>query len=421
MGTRTTHLRGVLACVLLGAALFVPASAPASEPRALDSPRARLTDYFTKDDIERSRRYRNPAYLFSFLGLGTEIAVLLLIGLGRGTRGLGSFAERVGGDRWWLQAITIAAAITIIVAVADLPFSASREALDKSWGLSTRTKIGFLGDFGRNLAFQGVLTMLVALGFYWIVRVLPRAWPLAAGGGAVVLTVALSTLWPLIYEPLFNTFTPVEPELRERIVALGERSGVHVGSVVVADASRRTTRQNAYVSGLGSTKRVVLYDTLLERTPPDQVDLVVAHEIAHVAHRDVLKGTLLGSAAAASAVALIWLLLRSGAVTRHLGVTGTSDPRTAPFLALVIVLGGLLVMPLGNWYSRRIEAAADRTAVRVTQDPDTAIALEVSLARDNIADLQPNPVVRFGFFSHPPVLERIQIALDEGARVASGR
>ena len=124
-----------------------------------------------------------------------------------------------------------------------------------------------------------------------------------------MLTVGLVYLLPVVYEPLFNRFTPVEGEVRDRVLAIAQRAGVRVDDVLVADASRRTTRQNAYVSGLGATKRVVLYDTLLAKSTPEEVDLVVAHELAHVAHRDVLKSTVIGSAGAALLVLLIWRLV----------------------------------------------------------------------------------------------------------------
>jgi STE24 endopeptidase len=408
--------RRALACLLLGAALYVGGALPASAAAPVAG-RAKLTDYFTKEDLARARRYRAPAYAVSFLRLAAEIGAVLVLGLGWGTRRLGALGARIAGERWWLQAVVLAIAINVVLMLVALPFGGARLALDRAWGLSTQTVGGFFADAGRALLFQGVLGIVVALGFFGIARALPERWPAVAAGGAVTLTFALSMLWPLVYEPLFNRFTPVDASLRDRIVALGEKSGVRVGSVVVADASRRTTTQNAYVSGLGATKRVVLYDSLLRKSSPQSVDLVVAHELGHVKHNDVLKGTVLAAIGAVIGVVIIRRLLSSAAVTSYLGIGGASDPRALPFLVLFITLAGLLTLPLSNWYSRRIEADADRHAVTATRDVRTAIDVEVALARDNISDLSPNPVIRAIFFTHPAPLERIENELAVARRI----
>lgn len=408
----------MLLTVVLGAALLVPAAIHARPAGAQPAKeRVDLRDYFTAEDFARSKRYRSPRYALAFASLGAEVAALALLGLAWGTRRLGDLATRISG-RWWLQTVVLALALTLVTAIVRLPFGIARHNHDRTWQLSTQTLGGYLGDVLRATAFNAVVAIIAALTLIGLARALPRAWPLAAAGAGAALTVALSVLWPLVYEPLFNRFTPVEPALRDRIVALGEQSGVRVGSVVVADASKRTTTQNAYVSGLGATKRVVLYDTLLDKSSPREVDLVVAHELAHVAHDDVAKGTALGAAGAAGAVLLLWLLLSRSGVRGSLGIAGASDPRAIPFIALVLTVAGLVAMPLGNWYSRRIEASADRTAVRVTRDAKTAVAVEVNLARDNIADLRPNGLIRWAFFTHPSVRERIQIAIEEGEGAA---
>jgi STE24 endopeptidase len=411
-----TSRRAVLLSFALGAVLLTPAATHASEPAATartELRRADLRNYFTPEDFERSRRYRAPRYALAFIGIGAEIAALLAIGLAGGTRRMGSIAARLGGQRWWLQVLVITLAVTLVLALVDLPFGLGRHNMDRAWGLSTQTLGGYLSDVVRAYAFNLVVTLIGAVALVGLARALPHRWPIAVAGAGVVLTVALSTLWPLIYEPLFNKFTPVDPALRDRIVQLGVMEGVKVGSVVVADASRRTTTQNAYVSGLGATKRVVLYDTLLQKSSEREVELVVAHELAHVAHHDVAKGTVLGAVGAIGAVLLLWWLLTNDAVRSYLGISGAGDAKALPFVALVLTVAGLLAMPVGNWYSRMIEADADRTAVRVTHDPQTAIDVEVNLARDNIADLQPNGFVRWAFFTHPSTRERIEIAIEE--------
>jgi STE24 endopeptidase len=394
-----------------------PAAASVAAPA--QRPRAKISDFFTPLDLDRSRRYRSTFYVLAFGGLAVSIVAGAALGLGPGVRWLGRWASNVTG-RWPVQVLLLAAAVTIVVTLVSMPFTFGRHLHDRNWGLSTQSAAGFFADGAKGIGFELFIAAITALGFYAIVRALPRGWPAAAAGFAVGLTVLLVYVLPVIYEPLFNKFTPVSPDVRQRVLTIAERAGVKVGDVLVADASRRTTRQNAYVSGLGSTKRVVLYDTLLERSSPSQVDLVVAHELGHVAHKDVLKGTALGGLGAVLAVLLIWRLLEWESLRSWIGATGAGDPRSLPFLAFMLAALSFLTMPLTNAFSRHIEAAADRAAIENTRDPDTAVQVEVSLARSNLSDLEPNPGVVWLFYSHPPTLDRIQIALDWKAAHPSG-
>lgn len=412
------RVRLAIMAAFVGAAGLTAATGSATP--AAQSARAKLEDYFTRDDIERSRSYKGPRYALGFAALAGGLLAGAALGLGPGVRWLGRWSGTASGGRWWLQALILAGAVSAAVALVELPFGIARFFHDRGYGLVTQPLTGHLGDAAKGLGFQLVLAAVTALGFFGIVRLLPHGWPFAAAGFAVGLTVALVYLLPVVYEPLFNKFTPVESDVRARVLAIAERADVPVGEVLVADASRRTTRQNAYVSGLGATKRVVLYDTLLSGSTPPEVDLVVAHELAHVAHRDVLKGTVIGSAGAALAVLVIWRLMSWGALRDWIGASGPGDPRWLPFLVFVLAVASFVTLPAQNWFSRGIEAAADRSAIAYTSDPDTAIAVEVNLARSNIADLEPNGFIRWMFYTHPPVLERIQIALDAKARTAGG-
>jgi STE24 endopeptidase len=228
-----------------------------------------------------------------------------------------------------------------------------------------------------------------------------------AGGAFIAGTVFV---WPLVYEPAFNTFRPVDAETDATVRSLAAEAGVPVGSVVVADASRRTSKRNAYVSGIGASRRVVLYDTLLQESTTSDVRLVVAHELAHVAHHDVRNGTLMGIGGFGIGIAALWALLRSARVRAVAGAAHPSDPALIPFLALFVAAATLIALPANNAVSRSIEARADATATALTDDAPAAVRLEVNLARDNVSDLDPNAFIRWLLFTHPSTMERIEAA-----------
>jgi STE24 endopeptidase len=305
-------------------------------------------------------------------------------------------------------------AVQAVRAAAGLPYSLRAFGQDRRAGLATQRLGGFLRDWAKARAVGLVLVVLplgaLVLGARWQ----PPGWPLVAAAAAVLLVLALTVAGPVLIEPLFNRFRPLDPgPLRARLLELATAMEVPVGDVLVSDASRRTTRVNAYVSGLGRTRRVVVYDTLLAGTSADpagaadEVALVAAHELAHVRHRDVLLGTVGSAALAAVSVLAVVALLDLEAVRRLFAVTGLGDPLVAPGLLLLGMLGGLLAAPLASAISRWAEARADWVALEVTRDPATAVAVERRLALENRADLRPNRLLLAMFASHPPTMARI--------------
>jgi STE24 endopeptidase len=305
-------------------------------------------------------------------------------------------------------------AVQALRAAAGLPFSLRAFGQDRRAGLATQRLGGFLRDWAKARAVGLVLVVLplgaLVLGARWQ----PPGWPLVAAAAAVLLVLALTVAGPVLIEPLFNRFRPLDPgPLRARLLELATAMEVPVRDVLVSDASRRTTRVNAYVSGLGRTRRVVVYDTLLAGTSADpagaadEVALVAAHELAHVRHRDVLLGTVGSAALAAVSVLAVVALLDLEAVRRLFAVTGLGDPLVAPGLLLLGMLGGLLAAPLASAISRWAEARADWVALEVTRDPATAVAVERRLALENRADLRPNRLLLAMFASHPPTMARI--------------
>ena len=194
------------------------------------------------------------------------------------------------------------------------------------------------------------------------------------------------------------------------LVALIAAVIVTVDDVLVADASRRTTTLNAYVSGFGGTRRVVVYDNLVDDQPEDQVLSVVAHELAHAKHDDVLVGTLLGAFGVVAGVGLLGGLIGTAGVRRRAGVSGMSDPRAVALVLALLAIGTLLASPVENGISRRIETRADVDALKATDDPVAFIELQRALAVRSLADPSPPAWSQFWFGSHPTAVQRIGLA-----------
>jgi STE24 endopeptidase len=232
-----------------------------------------------------------------------------------------------------------------------------------------------------------------------------------AATGAAAVVVLLSFVFPVLVEPVFNRFTPMPAGgLRDELMALAARDGLPVRDVLVADASRRTRAVNAYVSGLGPTRRIVVYDTLLAQVPPEQVISVVAHELAHAKHRDVTTGTMLGALGAATAVVTIALLDGWQPLLRAAGVESVTEPAAVALLLAVVTVVGMAAGPAQAWFSRRIETRADAHALALTGDADAFAAMQARLAAINLSDPDPPRVEHLLFASHPSTVQRIAAA-----------
>jgi STE24 endopeptidase len=292
-----------------------------------------------------------------------------------------------------------------------LPFAIRRELVLRRYGLSVRTWRAWLGDAAKSAALGAVLSAAALATLYGLLGAAPRWWWAWAAPGAAVVVVVLAFVFPVLVEPLFLRFAPMEPSpLRDRLLALADRGGVPVRDVLVADASRRTTALNAYVSGFGATRRIVVFDTLVTGAPAAEVEVVVAHELGHAARRDVVAGTALAALGAAALCCLLHLVLTWPPVLRAAGAAGAADPRSVGVLFAVLAVTGLLLGPAQNLLSRRIESRADTYALELSRRPGVFAAMQRRLALTNLADLDPGPVPYLLFASHPTTVQRIAAA-----------
>ncbi|HEX4817858.1 MAG TPA: M48 family metallopeptidase [Nonomuraea sp.] len=358
---------------------------------------------FSAAQIARAEAFDAATTLPSYLSLALS---LLIAGLLAAT----PFGARAVGwlrGPWWLRVILGVLVVSAAIELIRWPLGMWVETLLRDYGLSTQDWGSWAGDRLKGAAVESGLLCLMLLVLVALARRVKRWW-IPAAAGAFAFTVAASFVYPVVFEPLFNDFTPMrQGPLRSSLLAMAERDGVPVEDVLVADASRRTTALNAYVSGFGATRRIVVYDNLLN-APRPEVELVVAHELGHAKENDVLYGTFLSGLGAGLGAVLLYLL--TGPVRRRTGVTSMADPRAVAAVIGLMSLGSFVMGPLDNVVSRRIEARADVHSLELTRDPTTFVAMQKRLATANISDLSPDAVEYVLYASHPSSPERIAMA-----------
>ena len=396
----------VAAAGVVALASRVPAEirADKASPEATDP---ELGASFTEAQVERHGAYRRGSYVGFAASLVLEIVVLLILARGPLGRFLDAISNLRGG--WVTKALLAALLVAVVGWLAQLPLAYVRGyEIQHAWGLSTQTAPAWLLDRGRSLLVAGVIAAVAALTFFGLVRWQPRTWWVWGWLGFTALTALLYFLYPVAIAPLFNRFTPLEdPALESSIRSLAVDAGVAVDDVLVADASRRSTVENAYVAGLGATKQVVVYDTLLAAGDQAETRYVVAHELGHQVENHVLKNLVVSSMGLLLGFGALALLVQRTAVLGWAGADSLQDPRTLPLLVLFATAAGLLLLPAQNAVSRNFEARADEIAIDLTGDPDTAVKVHRRLAFANLADLRPPRIAVWLLYSHPPVLDRI--------------
>ena len=418
MSTARALLLIVFASVAAASFVAVASRAPAELRRdraPADATDPSLEDSFTERQIERHDAYRRASYAGFAAGLLLEVALLLLLARGPLRAVLDRSATLPGG---WVTRTLIAALVVVLIGwAAALPLSYVRGyAVQHAWGLSTQTGGAWLLDSLRSLLVTAVIAAAAALTFFGLVRWQPRTWWLWGWAGFTLLTALLFFLYPVLIAPLFNRFTPLQDAgLTRDIKSLAAEAGITVDDVLVADASRRSTVENAYVAGLGATKRVVLYDTLLAAGDDAETRYVVAHELGHRVENHITKNLALSSLGLFIGFGLLAWLSRRTDVWAWAGADGIKDQAALPLLVLFATVLTLVLMPLENLVSRRFESTADQIALQLTEDPDTAIRVHRRLAFSNLADLDPPGPAVWLLYTHPPVGERIRAAVAEKA------
>lgn len=377
------------------------------------------TRWFAPRLLDHIAAYRGPLRVAGVLAQVVDVAVPLAIAATAAGRGfVRRIVASVGPTRPVRAAVAVVIVVVTLTGLVQLPlgFWAHRHAV--AFGLSSQSVAGWMGDWAIARGVELLVVTVLALMGWAILHRWPRRWYLIAAPAGVVLVALSVLLSPLLIEPLLYDLRPLPPgETRRELEAVLAADGRSQAPLLVADASRRTTAQNAYVSGLWGTRRVVLYDTLLER-PPEQVAQVLAHELAHERNHDLARGVLAGAAGWVVLCGVLAVWLRSAAAG---GRSSTpDDPRGAGALVAVIAVVVTLATPVTAWSSRRAEAAADLGALELTADPATFCAMQRGLVARNLSDPAPPTWQRLWSWSHPPAASRLALAEHWSAGASDG-
>ena len=371
-----------------------------SVPR-LHIPELDPRDYFSAAELSRAHEYRRVSRALLLGSLAAQLVVLALLvwkarPLAEALEGIGRGRIRTG--------VLVAIAVPLALWLATVPFGGVSLWWRRRYGLSTQTAAGWLRDQAVAVGVECLLVAAAAGVTLGLAAWLGRSWWLAAAPLFVLAGVLYFVAQPLVVQPLFNRFEPLaDQRLTAEIKKLGAKEGVTVDKVLVADASRRTTTANAYVSGLGPTKRVVFYDTILDgRFSTPELESVAAHELAHVARSHIWRGLGWFALIAIPGVLLVWWF------TERRG--GLPDPGLVPLAIAVALVYSILVMPLGNLVSRRYEAEADWIALKATDDPQSFIGLEKTLTVTSLGDPDPPAWSNVLFGTQPTPMKRIGMA-----------
>ena len=336
--------------------------------------------------------------------------VLLLVFLGSGlSRWLAYRCEVISPNPWIIVTLYVVAVVVAQTALL-LPLSYySGFYLEHRFGLSNETLWGWIKDKLKSLGLNLILGVFVINVVYFLLRRSPEHWWVWTGVFLFLFGVLMTNLFPVLILPLFYKLKPLDDvALTERLTRMAESVGAKVLGVFRMDMSEKTKKANAAMAGLGNTKRIILVDTLLSNYTPEEIEVVLAHELAHYKYKDLWRMLALGAATTFVGLWIADLGLR--ACLPRFGFNDVSDIAAFPLIVLVFVVYGLITMPISNGFSRWREYAADAFAVQLTKNVDALVSAMKKLAEQNLADLCPNPVIEWLLHDHPALSKRIAAA-----------
>jgi len=361
-------------------------------------------------DTERMESYSHGRYALSIFASLWSIAVLAIIV----ASGLGSGLER------WFERFTrrpnllvalYATGLTLLTWLASLPLTAYTGFMrEKAYGFANQSFGAWLGDQGKELLVGLLLQALFVVILFVAIRRLGRLWWVAGSALGIAFLVLVLMIGPVFIAPLFNKFVPLrDADLRDRILKMAHQQGIPADEVFEVDASRQSEHGNAYVAGLLGTQRIVIYDTLLKRFTPRELEFVMGHEMGHYVLRHIWKAVAFLSVVLLAGFYLVDRVSRRVIASKPgLGIAGLARPASLPLIFLVFEVFTLLTTPAINTFNRTLERQADTFGLEATQDPLAAASAFIKFGRDDLGEYHVNPWVEKLLYSHPSLGSRIE-------------
>lgn len=362
--------------------------------------------YFTKEEVEKSRAYQRPLQVTRIAGSMIQLALLVTFVWGQ----LGQKVIEVAGtEAWYLQLLWVNFVYLLLSDILSAPLDLwTTFKHEQRWGFNKQTPKIWIADKIKSTILNNVLFGALLIGVWWGIRSTELWWLLGAVG-AILFAVVLTALAPSVIMPIFNKFTPLDREdLKADLARIAEKAGVNISDYKVMDASKRTTKDNAFFAGMGKTRRVVLFDNLLSQ-PPGCIGVVVAHEIGHWRRKHLVKGISVATLSIIAAFATVKWASASSALLDQAGLDSIRDPAALGFFLLFFGAPFVITRYVTSWFSRWFERQADLDALDLTGDVDSYRQLWRNFTTRNLPDLDPAWWERIKL-SHPPIAERIAFA-----------
>ncbi len=375
---------------------------------------ARPDDWYSAEEMAKADEYgirlRRVLAVSGAVGFAVSVAVVVLHVAPRLIDGLGV-------TNWVLGLVVSIAVVHVSATIAGLPVSVWRELFyDRRWGFSKQTAKGFVLDEVKAVPVVLGLYLVLFGPLFAVIRATDQWW-LVGGAVFALFQVTIGILFPIVVFPLFNKYTPLdEGELRDEILAAATKAGADISEVLVEDSSKRDTRPNAYVAGIGSVRRVVLYDNML-RYPAPAVVSVIAHEIGHWKLRHIVRTVPVAIITTFATFAVLGVAMGNATVLDLAGVDGAGDPGALPLFLLLFTALGKVTGLASAWLSRAHERQADLFAFDLLGSPTELKGFFHDVSVENLMDLRPTTWRRLRA-SHPPMAERMAMAEAWGAGVS---
>lgn len=367
---------------------------------------------FGPEQVQRGRAYSiipRITYILSFL---VQVSLLGGFVFSGKIREFSREVLRVTGGREWVSYLVVFLGIWFLLRLLTFPFTFYNDFYwQHHWELSSQSLNSWMRDYLKSSLLDLGLSGLGAFLLFWLFKRWPRNWWLMGSIFFSGWLLIQSLLWPVLVAPLFNHFDRVQDsQIVFMVRDLAKNSGLTLNQILVMDASQRTTRANAYFTGVGGTQRIVLYDTLLQQYDLEEIRAVIAHEMAHWKLRHIVQGLLLGIVGGLILWKLVYIALNSLFLVHRYPVEAW------PAFLLLLLMIGFLSNPLQNYFSRQMETQADQLAVLFTKDVSAAVRLQIDLATRNLSDLSPPPFITWFGYTHPPALTRIETIKEQSQK-----